>query len=153
MTIKEDCLNWHYFTERMVYVCDFGCSFPISWSLTLVLYCHRLYCHASFHYFTGVKCLTYTGRATWGLILEIFHLLALLLAFSSWMDLKRIPTLHSLLRDFRADKTFNVGQRAESKFEPMPVIWNSLLETLPESNWKFWLQINGKLMGQRSFTI
>ena len=37
-----------------------------------------------------------------------------------------------------------IGQEAEfkfeSKFKPLPVIWQSLLNAIPERNWRFWLK-------------
>ena len=35
----------------------------------------------------------------------------------------------------------------ESKFEPLPVIWQSLPKAIPESNRRFWLQIQWQLIG------
>ena len=57
-------------------------------------------------------------------------------------DLKRIETPYSLCCDFKGYKPLQlVGQAAEfkfeSKFEPLPVIWQSLPKAVPEDNRRF----------------
>ena len=74
------------------------------------------------------------------------------------MDLKRIQTPQSLLRDFRVDKPLQlVGQAAEFKFEyklePGPVIWPSLPKATPEDNQGFDSKSMAKLLGPRSGTV
>ena len=59
--------------------------------------------------------------------------------------LKRIQTPDSWFWDIGADESIQtVGQVAElkfeSKFEPLPVIWQSLPKAVPEENRRFWLQ-------------
>ena len=59
--------------------------------------------------------------------------------------LKRIQTPESWFWDIGADESLQtVAQVAElnfeSKFEPLPVIWQSLPKAVPEENRRFWLQ-------------
>ena len=45
----------------------------------------------------------------------------------------------------------SVSQAAESKFEPLQIIWQSFPKAISEENRRFWLQ-NQELLGQRSGT-
>ena len=87
----------------------------------------------------------------------IDSLLSSISAFST--DLNRIQTPRILFRDFRADKTFTTRRSghtavAEFKFEPLPVIQQSLpkaiaIEAIPAKSWKgkFDCWINGRALG------
>ena len=97
--------------------------------------------------------------AVWWMWVDIDSMLSSISAFQ--MDLERIQTPHSLFWDSWAEKTFynllfTDIQAAEIKFEsnlaslrnfePLPVIWKSLLKAIPEANQRVWLQ-NGQALG------
>ena len=67
---------------------------------------------------------------------------------ASSIDPKRIPTPHSIFREFGADTPFTLVGQA-SKFEHLPVIWQSLLTAISEDNRRFRLKSIAKLLGQR----
>ena len=52
-------------------------------------------------------------------------------------DLKRIQTRHRLFWDFGAGVGHAAEFKFESKFEPLPVIWQLLPKAIPEDNRKF----------------
>ena len=71
---------------------------------------------------------------------------------ASVTDFKKIQTPHSLLLRFRSDKPLQlVGQAAEfkfeSKFEPLPVIWQSLRRLFQKVIEGLKGKINGQALG------
>ena len=90
-----------------------------------------------------------TSRAVWWMRVDIVWAMSSISAFLT--DLKRIQTPRSLFWDFEADKPLQpVGQAAEfkfeSKFEPLPVIWQSLPKAAIEA-WGLEGKIDGQALG------
>ena len=71
---------------------------------------------------------------------------------------KRIQTPHRLFRHIRADKTLTTSWsgaefKFESKFKPLPIIWQLLPKAIPEEQSKvLTAKSNAKLLWQRSCT-